>query len=154
MDSSRQGQGSPPYSVFNSLPLSSNSQNMDAWASVDQPSMDQPLPRIQPLKPPWMGPLWKDKILPFVVFQEQKGWRRRTGQETKTKRKTEGEKREWAARAEILRLLACCAKRLVLLVPLWLADLELSAKAWKNFYLGHLCGLISHLTSWQANRAL
>lgn len=100
------------------------------------------------------GLLWKEWILPFVVFQEQRGggvgWDKKGRQKERQKEK----RAEWAARAEILRLLASRAKRLVLLALLWLADLGRSASsAWRNFYPGHLYRLISHLSCWQINRA-
>lgn len=152
MDGSLQGQRSTPHRMFNSLPLPSNSRNMDAWTSVHQPSLDLPLPCLQPPRL-HSGPAVKRGDTPLSGDPGAKGWRRRMGQETKKERKTEGEQGEWAARAEILRLLASCAKRLVLLAPLWLADLGADARAPKNFYPAHLYGLISHLTSWQVSRA-
>ena len=79
------------------------------------------------------GLLWKDTILPFVAFQEQRGggegWDERQRQKGRQKEK-EG---EWAARAEIGRLLASRAERLVLLAPLWLADLGLDRSGMEEF---------------------
>lgn len=106
-------------------------------------------------EPPQREPALKGEATPLCGLPGAEGWRRRMGQETKDKKERQKEKNgEWAATAEILRLLASRAKRLVLLAPLWLADLGLDAPAWTNFYSGRLYGLISHLTSWQVNRGL
>lgn len=68
-----------------------------------------------------------------MAFQEQRGGGEGWNEKQRQKDRQKEEKGEWAARAEIGRLLASRAKRLVLLAPLWLADLGLNRSSMEEF---------------------